>query len=227
MTRPLTLYWKVLDAKWTFRYHLRMASVRSIRQKASEPVPIQNHALDNLRYIRETMERSESFTAVPGWGGVTMGMTAVAASVIASWQTSSTAWLGTWIVEAVLALIIGLLAMHRKALAAGVEPWSGPARRFAASFTPPIVAGGALTIALWLNGMAHLVPGTWLMLYGTAVITGGAFSVRIVPMMGVCFVVAGAATLFAPFPWANVMLGICLGGLQIVFGAMIAKKYGG
>ncbi len=204
-----------------------MATVRPIRRQPSDPIPLQSHALDHLRYIRETMERANSFSAVPGWGGVTMGLTAVAAAVIASWQTSRQAWISTWLVEGALAIAIGVIAVQRKAVSTGIEPWSIPARRFAVSFAPPMIAGALLTLALWRGGLVSLIPGTWLLLYGTGVITGGAFSVRTVPVMGACFLAGGAAALFSPLAWSNLWLGLCFGGLHILFGAIIARKHGG
>jgi len=204
-----------------------MASIRPIRDNAPEPIPMQAHAIDNLRYIRETMERAGSFTAVPGFGGITMGLTAVAAAAVATWQSSIDHWLATWLMEGALAIVIGVLAMWRKASLAGLELWSAPARKFAYAFVPPMVAGAAVTLALWRNGLAHMIPGVWLLLYGVGVVTGGAFSVRVVPVMGVCFLAAGVAALFTPFSWANLWLGACFGGLHIVFGAIIARKFGG
>jgi hypothetical protein len=204
-----------------------MALVHPIRQHPPEPIPLHAHAIDNLRYIRETMERAGSFTAMPGWGGVTLGLTAVAAAIVAAWQGSPRTWLATWLVEGALAIAIGLLAMRHKAHAAGLAVWSAPARKFAFSFMPPMVAGAALTGALWEAGMVRLIPGMWLMLYGAGVISGGAFSVRIVPVMGACFLAGGALALFSPFAWSNLWLGLCFGGLHILFGAMIARKYGG
>ena len=204
-----------------------MASVRPIRQRPAEPIPMHSHAMDNLRYIRETMERAGSFTAVPGWGGVTMGITAVAAAVVAEWQSSPETWLATWLVEGAVAIAVGLIAMRQKARSAGLELWSAPARRFGFSFVPPMFAGAVLTFALWQAGLANLIPCTWLMLYGTGVITGGAFSVRVIPLMGACFLGLGAASLFSPPGWNNLWLGLGFGGLHILFGAMIARKYGG
>ncbi len=201
-----------------------MASVQPIRK---EPLPIQAHALDNLRYIRETMERAGSFTAVPGWGGVAMGLTALASAFLASQQTSQRAWLQTWLVEGSLAIALGILAMWRKASAAGLPVWSAPARKFVFSFVPPLVAGGAVTIILWNAGLTAAIPGVWLMLYGTGVITGGAFSVPIVPVMGACFLVEGALATFTPAAWGNFWLGLGFGGLHILFGFIIAKRYGG
>jgi len=202
-----------------------MAEVRPIR--AAEPLAMHSHAIDNLRYIRETMERAGSFTAVPGWGGVTMGITAVAAAVVAGWQISPDRWLATWLMEGAVAIAIGVIAMQQKARAAGLEMWSAPARKFVFSFVPPMFAGAVLTFALWRAGLMHLIPGTWLLLYGTGVITGGAFSVRVVPIMGGGFLALGAAALVSPAALSNLWLGLGFGGLHIVFGAMIARKYGG
>lgn len=190
-----------------------------------------DHAMDNLRYIRETMERAGSFTAVPGWGGVTMGVSALAASLIAARQASTGAWLTTWMFEGALALTIGILAMWRKALKAGMPMWSAPARKFVFSFVPPVIAGAALTLVLWRAGAVAAIPGVWLMLYGTGIVTGGAFSVPVVPVMGACFLILGALAVFSPpawsVPWNDVWLAAGFGGLHIVFGAVIARRYGG
>jgi len=153
-----------------------MAHIRPIRDVPSEPIPLHTHALDNLRYIRETMERAGSFTAVPGWGGVLMGVTALAAAGIASHAGSRGIWLAIWLGEALVAMGVGVLAMWRKARAAGLPLWSAPARKFIFSFVPPLFAGAVLTLALWQAGAVASIPGLWLMLYGTGVITGGAFS---------------------------------------------------
>ena len=204
-----------------------MASLRKMEKRSPAPIPIHSHALENLRYIRETMERAGAFTAVPGWGGVTMGITAVAAALVAQLQTTPKRWLATWLVEGVAALAIGLIALQQKARATGLDTWSAPARKFAFSFAPPMFAGAVLTVALWRDGLVGLIPGTWLMLYGTAVITGGVFSVRVIPVMGACFLGLGAATLLSPAAWSNLWLGLGFGGLHILFGLMIARKYGG
>ena len=204
-----------------------MAPVRPIRKGSTEPLAMHSHAIDNLRYIRETMERAGSFTAVPGWGGVTMGITAVAAAIVAQWQVSPKQWLATWLVEGAVAIAIGVIAMQQKARAAGLELWSAPARKFAFSFVPPMFAGAALTFALWKAGLVHLIPGAWLLLYGTGVITGGAFSVRVVPIMGAGFLGLGAIALLTPPAFSNLWLGTGFGGLHIIFGVMIARKYGG
>ena len=204
-----------------------MASVQPIRPgRSSEPIPLHSHAIDNLRYIRETMERAGSFTAVPGLGGVAMGLTALASAVLASRQKGG-AWLETWLVECTLAIALGILAMWRKASAAGLPLWSSPARKFVFSFVPPLIVGGAVTMVLWQAGLTGAIPGVWLMLYGTGVITGGAFSVPVVPVMGACFLGLGAAATFTPAAWGDFWLGLGFGGLHILFGFIIARRYGG
>jgi len=191
------------------------------------PVAIADHARDNLRFIRETMERAASFTAVPGWGGVAMGITALGAAAIASRQVSSLPWLLTWIAEACIAIIIACWTTYSKARQAGSSLFSGPGRRFVYSFAPPLFVGALLTVLHLRSSEIGPIPGQWLLLYGTGVVTGGAFSIRIVPLMGLCFMVLGAVALFSPWTWQNALLAAGFGGLHIIFGAVIARKYGG
>jgi hypothetical protein len=180
-----------------------------------------------LRFIRETMERAGSFTALPGWGVIAMGITAIGAAAIASQQPSSRDWLMTWIVEAAIAISIAGWTMVSKAREAGTSLLSGPGRRFVYSFAPPLLAGALVTLLLVRLGAIGEIAGVWLLLYGTGVVTGGAFSVRIVPLMGLCFMVLGTVALFCPTPWGNAFLGSGFGGIHILFGMVIAREYGG
>jgi hypothetical protein len=192
-----------------------------------DPVALDDRARDNLRFIRETMERAGSFTAVPGWGGVAMGITAIGAAAIAARQTSPMAWLMTWLIEAGAAIAIACWTTYTKAHESGSSLFSGPGRRFVYSFAPPIFVGALLTLFLVRSDLTGIIAGMWLLLYGTAVVTGGAFSIRVVPLMGLCFMVLGAVALFSPANWSNALLGAGFGGLHIIFGAVIARKYGG
>jgi hypothetical protein len=144
------------------------------------------------------MERATAFTAVPGWGLVAMGVTALGASVLAAAQPSAGRWLLVWTIEALVALALALIAMIRKARAVRVSLFSRPGRRFALSFAPAMVAAALLTIVFYRYGLIPVLPGMWLLLYGTAVTNGGAFSVRIVPVMGICFMLAGVGAVLCP-----------------------------
>ena len=193
----------------------------------SEPPALHDRAMDNLRFIRDTMERAGSFTAVPGWGQVTIGITAFAAAWLAAQQPTPLAWLVVWLGEGLLAFSIGAFTLARKAHALNDSLLTGPGRRFVLSFLPPMVVGGLLTFALYFAGVQRLIPATWLLLYGTGIMTGGAFSVRIVPVMGIAFFAVGTATLVAPASWSNWLLAAGFGGLHVVFGTIIARRYGG
>lgn len=196
-------------------------------RRASVPVAIDDRARDNLRFIRETMERAGSFTSVPGWGGVALGITALGAAVVAALQKGSAAWLTVWLAEAAIAVAIAGWSTLLKARRAEDSILRGPGRKFALSFVPPIFVGAILTYVLFHAGLVVAIPGAWLLLYGTGVVTGGAFSIRVVPLMGLCFMVLGTVALFCPANWTNILLGLGFGGFHILFGAVIARNYGG
>jgi len=183
--------------------------------------------MDNLAFIRNTMEAAGSFTAVSGWGMVAIGVVAIVASIVASTQATATGALNAWLASAFLSPLIMVWAMVRKARVAKMPLLSGPGRKFVLSFSPPIFVGALLTFVLYRAGLLDAIPGTWLLLYGTAVVAGGAFSVRIVPVMGLCFMAAGVISLFTPVAWSTVILGMSFGGLHVAFGIPIARSYGG
>jgi hypothetical protein len=194
---------------------------------AARPESFGSHAAENLRFIRSAMERSSSFTAIPGKGGVAMGVVAVGAAVIASAQPTGDRWLATWLGAAVVAGVIGLATMALKARTAGLAMTGASARRFALGMTAPFVAGAAITYELWTVGNFTVMAPAWLLLYGAGVLTGGMFSVPIVRAVGMCFMIAGMAAIITPHEWGNVWLAIGFGGLQIGFGTYIARNHGG
>lgn len=190
------------------------------------PADLGDRALDNLSFIRDTMERATAFTGVPGWGGVAMGATAVAAAVLAAGAATPGGWLGTWLAEAVLAFLIGAWSLGRKSRRQRFSTRSRPVRQFFLSFFPPLAVGVLLTVVLWRSGLPQFLPGTWLLLYGTAVVTGGAFSVRAVPLMGAVLMAIGAAAILWP-AWGDLAMGTGFGAVQIGFGWYIARRHGG
>ncbi|MGH9449619.1 MAG: hypothetical protein ACRD11_03675 [Terriglobia bacterium] len=204
-----------------------MVHPRRSRARLGPQPGVRQHAIENLRFIREAMERSTSFTAVPGWGAAAMGVTALGAAVVAASQPSQRAWLAVWLVEGAVAVLLGCGAIVQKARAAEVPLLSGAGRKFALSLLPPIVAGGLLTAIIARAGLFRALPGLWMLTYGVGVVAAGSFSVRVVPVMGVCFMAAGAAALLMPLAWGNVCLGAAFGGLHILFGVIIARRYGG
>lgn len=203
-----------------------MGPIRLVVPQKKEPPALHERAMDNLKYIRETMERATAFTAISGWGLVAIGITALASAFI-SLQKPFSAWLAIWFAEAVIALLIAGWSMDRKARAAKMPLLSGPGRKVAFSLSPPIFAGAIVTVVLYRAGLTNAIPGLWLLLYGTGVVTGGMFSVSAVPIMGLCFMALGAMAFFAPAEFANWLMATGFGGLHIIFGVIIARRYGG
>jgi hypothetical protein len=200
-------------------------SLGSTRPTAGPPT-LEARAIDNLRFIRETMESAAAFTAVPGWGGVLMGLTALAAAAIAARQPTPGAWLSVWLAEAALAVAIGVVAVWRKARRAGLPALVAPGRRFLLSLSAPLAVGALMTLTLYRHGLTAILPGMWLLHYGAAVVAGGVVAVRVVPLLGLCFMIVGATALFQP-AWGNPLMAVGFGGLNIVFGLIIAARHGG
>ena len=200
---------------------------RKLRPKDPPPVALHDRAMDNLRYIRETMERSASFTHVSGIGGVLMGVTALLATAVAVQASSQLVWLAAWLGAAVISLGLATFTMARKSRAEGVSLFTGPGRKFATNVIPPLAAGAVLTLALVRGGYWELLPGMWLLLYGTSIVTGGSYSVRPVPFMGAAFMLAGVIAFLSPAAWGDAFMAAGFGGLHIVFGFVIWRKHGG
>jgi len=204
-----------------------VASVKPIRPERARPAAIEDHAIEHLRYIRQTMESASSFTAVPGFGGVAMGATALFAALVAAHQPTPARWLAVWVAEGVLALAIGVYAIWRKARSVGVALLGRPGRKFALGLAPPMFMAALLTLVLYREQGVSLLPGLWLLCYGVGVVAAGTFSVRVVPAMGFCFIALGTAAVLLPPWWGNWLLAAGFGGLQTFFGAVIARRYGG
>ena len=204
-----------------------MAPNPQVSAATEPPVALHERAMDNLRFIRETMERASAFTGISGWGQVAIGVTALIAAPVSAQQPTFKSWLLVWFAEGLVALLIAGWSMDRKARAAQLPLLAGPGRKVAFSLSPPLLVGALLTVVLYRAGLTNAIPGVWLLLYGTGVVTGGMFSVTIVPIMGICFMTLGAMALFMPDAFANWLLAAGFGGLHIIFGIIIARRYGG
>jgi hypothetical protein len=185
-----------------------------------------DHAAENLRFIRHAMERSATFTAVPGTGGIAMGLIGLAAA-LGSVQPSAERWLAVWLGAAAIAFCVGVWLMRRKAARLGAPLTGATGRRFALSLSAPLLAGAALTVGLWMHGVWTLMPSAWLLLYGTGVLTGGAFSVAPMRVLGLAFMALGAVAMVTPPAWGNAWLALGFGALQVGFGIYIARNHGG
>ena len=196
-------------------------------ENPSVVLPFAPRAEDQIRFIRDTMERASTFTAVPGVGGIAMGAVALAAAALSLGAKNPEQWLGIWIAAACVAVAIGVAAMARKARRTQTDLFSGPGRRFLLMLVPPLGAGAVLTLALERAGLVTLLPGIWLLLYGTAVVTGGAHAIRLVLVMGALFMLLGCAALSSPAAWGTAYLAAGFGALHIGFGIAIARRHGG
>ncbi len=197
-----------------------------IRPSESSPIRIDSHAVENIRFIRETMERSAVFTSLSGWGAVAMGITALVAAPIASRQPNVETWLGVWLTAALVAAGAGAFTIARKNAKTVAHNLTRPAWNFVQSLFPSLLAGAVLTLVLYRAGQTGAIAGTWMLLYGSGIVTAGTVSVRVIPVMGLCFMGIGVVSLFVPAGWADVLMATAFGGLHVVFGLVILRKYG-
>ncbi|HTE05899.1 MAG TPA: hypothetical protein VK824_06865 [Planctomycetota bacterium] len=197
------------------------------QDRTDPPIALHERAMEDLHFIRQTMERAGSFTAIPGWGGVAIGATGMAAALLASTQPTAGRWLTVWLAAAAMAALLAAGTLALKARRARVPVATGPGRQFLMSFLPPVSAAVALTAALYAHGAVDLLPGLWLLSYGAAMIMAGTFSVRVVPLMGIGFMLLGGLALATPAAWADAWMAAGFGGLHIGFGLLIARRHGG
>jgi hypothetical protein len=197
------------------------------RDEPPPPLPLRAHAEADLRYIRTAIERAEAFTSISGWGQVAVGATALAAAALAPADCTRDRWVAIWLGEALVAGAISVWSAVLKSQRLGVPLFGAPAQRFTLAFATPAAAGAVLTAALVRAHAYPLLAGTWLLLYGAAVTSGGAFSVGSVPAMGACFMALGAAAAMTPPAWANAWLAGGFGLVHMAFGVWIARRHGG
>lgn len=204
-----------------------MSPARPIRRLRPETPALHGRAADDLAFIRDTMERSGTFTAVPGKGGIAMGAIGCAGAAVAASQATAAAWLVAWLATATGAVLAGAFALTAKSREVGTPSIHGVRAKFVRSLLPPLVAGALLTAVLWRAGLATALPGTWLLLYGTGLMTAGAFSARVVRVMGVCFMALGAAAFATPAAWGDLWMAAGFGALHMGFGFWIWRRNGG
>ena len=204
-----------------------MAAPNSVRIATGDPPALHMRAMDNLEFIRDTMERASAFTAVSGLGMGAVGVVALFAAWTAHLVGSPTRAVVVWVLAAAIGGVVSVAAIAVKARSAGLPLLSGPGRKLLLAFLPAMLAGAALTVVLTVQGQTGILPGTWLLLYGAAVIAGGAFSVRIIPVMGVCFMILGFSALIAPVAAGTLFMALGFGGLHLIFGVLIARSHGG
>ena len=205
-----------------------MLSLRSPRSTLLPRASLEDRAASDLSFIRSAMERSGRFTAVPGWGGVFMGAVAlVAAALSLTLPAARESWPLVWLLAAALACGGNVCFLVHKARRQGLSILRGRGPAFLLGLCPPLVAGAGMTVVLWQAGRVDLLPQTWLLLYGAAVMTGGASSIPVVPVQGAAFMLLGAVAALTPASWGVPLLALGFGGLNLSFGLWIGLRHGG
>lgn len=190
------------------------------------PISIEARALGTIRYIRTSIDASGSLV-VPGTAGVLMGSIGLLAALITALPRWSSHWLAIWLIACLGAFVVGGAVMARQAAQTGHARYLGPVRKFLLCLCPTLLAGAVLTLVLWHVGIEKLIPGTWLLLYGCAVLSASTVTVArtrvLIAVMGALFVLLGGTAYALPPGGQTVMLGLGFGLLHFVSGVLIAR----
>jgi hypothetical protein len=189
---------------------------------SAEAIQLDSHAAASLRYIRASMESATSF-AVPGSAGIAMGAVGLIAGVLASTPGLHRHWFAIWLTAAVLAGGLGGALVIRPSSLRGLALSGTPIRKFAFALLPCLFAGAVMTAVHWSSGNLHAIPGSWLLLYGCALVAASVPTTRTIGVMGGCFVGLGLLALLVPDDLQILMLGAGFGGLHVLFGFLIGR----
>jgi hypothetical protein len=194
--------------------------------RTNNTVALHSHALSTLNYIRTSIDAAGTF-AVPGSAGIAMGTAGVAATFLSTIHWLSAYWILIWIVAAVGAAAVGSMRIARQSARGELTLYRGPTRKFIFCLCPALLAGAVLTAVLAQVGEARLIPGTWLLLYGCAVLSttlmSAASTARLLGTMGGLFILLGVLAFELPERWHNLILGVGFGALHLIFGVLIGR----
>jgi hypothetical protein len=194
--------------------------------RTNNTVALDSHALGTLNYIRASIDAAGTF-AVPGTAGIAMGTAGVAAAFLASIPGLSAYWIPIWLMAAVGAAAVGGKLIARQSARGELILYRGPTRKFILCLCPALLAGAVLTLVLGQVGESRLIPGTWLLLYGCAVLSASLITAtssgRLLACMGLLFVFFSTIAFEVPMRWHNLILGLGFGALHLVFGVLIGR----
>jgi hypothetical protein len=191
-------------------------------------------AEENLRVIRDLMERSTKHSTFSGLSGVLAG----AASIVGCLMTRAleqenlrptefqTSFLLLWSAVIVFAVGADYLLTKRRAAQVGKYVMSRLGTQMILGSAPGLGTGALLTLFFLRQGLLPFIYPFWMLCYGIAVCAVGQFSQREVSHLGAAFLWAGAMTLFLPPSCSLWMMAVSFGGFHIVYGIRMARKDG-
>jgi hypothetical protein len=210
-----------------------------VREWEPEALPVEE-AQENLRVIRELMERSTKYSTFSGLSGVLAGLVSIAGCLVQHFyvltlptQAQPAAFIVNWSIVVALAIGIDFMLTKRRAPLVGKTINSRLGRQMVTASIPALGFGALLTLAFVHKGLMHDVYPYWMLAYGCAVSAVGLFSQKEVQRLGWAFLAAGALTLlaqvFTTIPVAGgslglIMIAVSFGGFHIVYGITMSRR---
>ena len=205
-----------------------------------------NQPLDDLREIRNLMERSTRFLSLSGLSGISAGFIALVGASVAfflldydqryfepqsyfSFQGMRyTGFIPALILDGAIVLIAALITSfyftYRRTRKKGLPIWDKTTRRMLIALSFPLVAGGVFCLFLLCHHLVYLIAPAILIFYGLGLISASHFTLPELRYLGISEVILGLI--------AGVFIGYGLifwaagfGILHIIYGFRMYYKY--
>jgi hypothetical protein len=220
---------------------MHLKEYEPIEPRFQRDQPVQE-AQENLRVIRDLMERSTKYSTFSGLSGVLAGLVAITGCLIQYFyvlalplDSRNTAFLINWSIVIILAIGFDFLLTKRRAPQVGKTIVSRLGKQMALAALPGLGTGALLSLVLLHHGLMDQIYPFWMLCYGAAVCAVGLFSQREVTRLGWAFVGTGAVTLLLHYLSSTpqqgaliglIMTGIAFGGFHIVYGIVVSRRGG-
>jgi hypothetical protein len=202
----------------------------------------QQRYLDDLKDIKDIMNRSSRFLSLSGLSGVFAGVFALGGAYLAYGTVyksqdylgyrqadMSTETLTTLLLIALatvaLAVGVGILLTTREARKSNQKLWDAQTKRLMINLLIPLVTGGILCLMLLLTGYIGFVAPLTLIFYGLALVNASKYTLTEVRSLGLLEI--GLGLLAVHFiGYGLIFWAAGFGVLHIIYGIVMHIRYG-
>lgn len=197
--------------------------------------------IDDLKEIKDTMDRATRFISLSGLSGVSTGITALTGAFLAYQAvfknddyliynavdiSSKNLWylllisMGTLILSVACAIFF----TNRKTKKQNQGVWNVQVKRLLINLSIPLITGGLLCLMLLLKGFVGFLFPLTLIFYGLALVNGSKYTLTEIRNLGLIQILLGLIA-FQFINYGLVFWALGFGVFQIIYGLIVQKKY--